>query len=319
MKVLVVGGSGFIGSRLVEMLRARGDAVVVTGRSGPRLEEQFGDGVTCVEWDPNAGPLMAEALAGVDGVVNLAGDPVHKGRWTAAKKARLRESRVQGTRNLVAALAAADEKPKVLVNASAIGWYGDRKHNWVHEDYPPADDFLAEVCQAWEAEARRAREAGIRTAIVRMGVVLGKGGGAYPEMARPFRLFAGAQIGLGKMWMSWIHLDDAAGLLVHCLDHDQAVGVYNATAPHPVSNMEFSRTLGQVLRRPVPFIMPAFMLRLIMGEFARVITASTRVRPLRTLGIGYSFRFAKLRDALLDLEGKTPPPAKPEPEEAAVS
>jgi uncharacterized protein (TIGR01777 family) len=304
MKVLVVGGSGFVGTRLVGALRARGDReVVVTGRSAERLAKQFGGDVRCVEWDPNRGPLPLSELNGVDGVVNLAGDPVHKGRWNKAKKERIRESRVVGTRNLVAALASADPRPGVLVNASAIGWYGDRKHNWVHEDYPPAeDDYLAEVCQAWEAEARRAREAGVRTAIVRLGVVLGRDGGAYPQMAKPFRMFAGGRIGLGKMWMSWIHVDDVVGLILHCLDCEQAVGVYNATAPHPVSNVEFTKTLGRVLKRPAFFYVPAFMLRWAKGEFARVITASIRARPLRTLAIGYEFKFPRLREALLDLE-----------------
>lgn len=306
MKVLIVGGSGFVGARLVEALRARGDEVVVTGRSAARLANQFGDGVHCVEWDPNRGPLPLRELAGVDGVVNLAGDPVHKGRWNKAKKERIRESRVVGTRNLVAALASAEPRPKVLVNASAIGWYGDRKHNWVHEDYPPATDYLAEVCQAWEAEARKAREAGVRTAIVRIGVVLGKGGGAYPPMSKPFRMFAGGRFDLGKAWMSWIHIDDVVGLLLYCLDHEAAVGVYNATAPNPVSNLEFTKTLGQVLKRPAFLYIPSFMLRLAKGEFAQVITASIRARPLRTLAIGYEFEFPHLREALLDLEGKAP-------------
>ncbi len=322
MRVLVVGGSGFVGARLVEALRARGDEVVVTGRSEARLSEQFGDAVKRVEWDPNRGPLPLSELAGVDGVVNLAGDPVHKGRWNKEKKERIRESRVVGTKNLVAALASTEPKPGVLVNASAIGWYGDRKHNWVHEDYPPAKDFLGEVCQAWEAEARKAREAGIRTAIVRLGVVLGKGGGAYPPMSKPFRMFAGGRIDLGKAWMSWIHIDDVVGLILYCLDNEAAVGVYNATAPNPVSNVEFTKTLGQVLNRPAFLYVPSFMLRLAKGEFAQVITASIRARPLRTLAIGYGFKFPLLRDALLDLEGKAPrvgAPEKPEAVPADVS
>jgi len=316
MKVLVVGGSGFVGARLVEALRARGDEVTVTGRSAARLAKQFGAGIGCVEWDPNRGPLPLSELAGVDGVVNLAGDPVHKGRWNKDKKERIRESRVVGTRNLVAALASAEPKPRVLVSASAIGWYGDRKHNWVHEDYPPAGDYLAEVCQAWEAEARAAREAGVRTAIVRLGVVLGKEGGAYPPMAKPFRMYAGGQIGLGKAWMSWVHVDDVVGLFLYCLDSEQAVGVYNATSPNPVSNMEFSDTLGKVLKRPVPFCIPALMLRLAIGEFAQVVTASIRARPLRTLAVGYEFKYPRLREALLEIEGKAAPVAAPPTPEA---
>lgn len=316
MKVLVVGGSGLIGSRLVKLLRDRGDVVVVTGRSEARLKRQFGGGAACVVWDPASGPLPAGALRDVDAVVNLAGDPVHKGRWSKAKKKRIRESRTETTRLIVAGLEEADPKPRAFVSASAIGYYGDTKHNLVTESAPPAKgDFLADVCVAWEEEAAHARAIGVRTAIVRVGVVLAREGGAYPEMARPFRFFAGGQIGLGKAWMSWIHIDDVAGLFAHCVHDDNANGAYNATAPYPVSNGEFSSTLGEVLHRPVPFAVPAFVLRVIKGEFARVITASTRVRPLRTLALGYEFKFPRLRAALLDLEGKAPPPA-PQPEPA---
>ncbi len=301
MKVLLVGGGGFIGARLVEALRGRNDEVVVTGRSEGRLRKRFAGGVTCVAWDPLAGPPPAAALAGVDGVVNLAGEPVASGRWTRTKKARIRESRVAGTRNLVTGLLAAAPRPKVLVNASAIGYYGDRKQSWVYEESPPGNDFLAEVCQAWEAEAWKAREGRIRTAVTRFGIVLGRDGGAYPQMSKPFRLFAGGTIGQGYAWMSWIHNADVVGILLHCLDKDVA-GVFNATAPNPVSNGEFTRTLAGVLRRPAFVMMPALALRLIKGEFAKVITSSTRVKPLRTEASGYAFRFPRLREALLDLE-----------------
>lgn len=300
MRVIVVGASGFIGGRLVAALRERGDDVVVTGRSEKRLRSAFGEGVTCVEWDPASGPLPTH---GADAVVNLAGENVAKGRWTKKKKARIRDSRLECTRNVVAGMAAADPKPKVLVNASAIGWYGDTKHNVVHEASPPADDFLADVCKEWEAEAAAAREHGIRTAIVRIGLVLGKGGGAYPLMSRPFRLFAGGPIGLGRAWMSWIHVDDVVGIFLHCLDNENARAVYNATAPNPVSNGEFTKTLASVLHRPALFPVPPQALRLLLGEFAKVVTGSCRARPLRTLALGYDFKHPKLREALEALEG----------------
>lgn len=299
MRVLVTGGSGFIGVPLVEGLRSRGDEVVVTGRSEGRLRKRFKGDVTCVAWDPLAGPPPAEALAGVDGVVNLAGEPVASGRWTKARKARIRESRVAGTRNIVAGMLAADPQPKVLVNASAIGYYGDRKQMWVYEESPPGNDFLAEVCEAWEAEAWKARP--IRTAVVRFGIVLGRKGGAYPMMSKPFRFFAGGTIGQGYAWMSWIHIADIVGILLHCLDKDVS-GVLNATAPNPVSNGEFSKTLASVLHRPCFAMVPPIALRLIKGEFANVITSSTRVKPLRTEASGYAFRFPRLREALVDLE-----------------
>jgi hypothetical protein len=298
MRVLVVGGSGFLGGHLVAALRARGDDVVVTGRSEERLRKRFGSGVA---WDPVSGPPPLAAFEGVDGVVNLAGEPVASGRWTKAKKARIRESRVAGTRNLVAGMLAASPGPKVLVSASAIGWYGDRKQTVLHEEYPPADDFLAEVCKAWEAEAWKAKGGGIRTAVVRMGIVLGREGGAYPQMSFPFRLFLGGTIGQGYAWMSWVHVADAAGVLLHCLDKD-VNGVFNATAPNPVSNHEFSHTLAEVLRRPCFAMIPKLVLRLAKGEFATVITSSARVKPVRTEASGYRFKFPRLRDALLDLE-----------------
>lgn len=301
MKTLVVGASGFIGRRLVEALRERGSDVVVAGRSEERLRAAF-PGCTAVQWDPSSGPFPAAALAGVDGVVNLAGEPVAKGRWTKSRKERIKASRVDGTRNLVLGIRAAEPKPKVLVNASAIGWYGDTKHNWVTEDSLPAKDFLAEVCVAWEAEAAKAREAGVRTAIVRVGVVLGKGGGAYPLMSRPFRMFVGGNVGLGKRWQSWIHIEDVVGILVHCLESEDATGVYNATAPNPVANEEFTRTMAEVLKRPALFPVPPLALRLMLGGFSTVVLSSQRVRPLRTLGIGYEFKFPRLREAIVDLE-----------------
>ncbi len=300
MKVLVVGGGGFIGARLVEALRGRNDEVVVTGRNEGRLRRRFPD-ATCVAWDPVSGPPPAEALAGVDGVVNLAGEPVASGRWTKAKKERIRESRVLGTRNLVAAVLASDPRPRVLVNASAIGYYGDRKQSWVYEESPPGSDFLADVCQAWEAEAWRARP--VRTVVARFGIVLGRDGGAYPQMSLPFRLFAGGTIGQGYAWMSWVHGADVTGILLHSLDKDVS-GALNATAPNPVSNAEFSHTLAEVLHRPCFAMVPKIALRLIKGEFAKVITSSTRVKPLRTEASGYAFRFPRIREALLDLEGK---------------
>ena len=302
MRVLVVGGSGFIGASLVEALRSRNDEVVVTGRSESRLRKRLPSGVTAVAWDPMSGPPPAAALAGVDGVVNLAGEPVASGRWNGQRKERIRASRVEGTRNLVAGLLAAEPRPKVLVSASAIGYYGDRKQQLLYEESTPGTDFLADVCKAWEAEAWKARGGGIRTAVARFGVVLGRKGGAYPMMSKPFRFFLGGTISQGYAWMSWIHEADVTGILLHLLDKPVA-GIFNATAPNPVSNGEFSHTLAKILHRPCFAMVPALALRLIKGEFAKVITASARVKPLRTEASGYTFRFPRLREALLDLEG----------------
>jgi uncharacterized protein (TIGR01777 family) len=303
MKVLVTGGSGFIGTSVVEALRSRGDEVTVTTRDDGRARKRLPAGATALAWDPLSGPLPADALAGVDAVVNLAGESIASGRWTKAKKAALRESRIAGTRNLVLGMGAIDPRPKALVSASAIGYYGDRKQMWVYEESPPGSDFLSDLCRDWEAEARKARDLGIRTAIARMGVVLGKGGGAYPPMSRPFRLFFGGTIGQGYAWMSWIHVADVAGIVLHLIDRDLQ-GVFNAVAPNPVSNGEFSHTLAKVLRRPCYAMVPKIALRLIKGEFANAITGSIRVKPLRTEASGYTFRFPRLEEALKDLEGK---------------
>jgi len=296
MKVLVVGASGLIGRRVVEQLRSRGDEAVVVGRSEAKLRRTFAADVTCLQWDPASGPLPAE---GADAVVNLAGDPVDKGRWTKRKKKRIRDSRIVTTRNVVAGMASG----QVLVSASAIGYYGDRGHTWVEEGTPGAKDFLADVCREWEAEAAAARAKGVRTAIVRIGVVLSKKGGAYPQLSMPFRMFAGGTIGDGRMWMSWIHVEDLAGIFLHCLDNEAAGGIYNGVSPNPVANREFSYTLGAVLKRPVPLMVPPIALRVIKGEFADIITASTRVRPLRTLALGYEYKYPELRGALENLEG----------------
>lgn len=295
MKILVTGASGLVGRRLVAALRERGDEVVATGRRAAGLPE----GVERVEWDPNAGPLPVEALAGVDGVVHLAGETV-QGRWTKGKKRRIRESREIGTRNLVEALREAS--PGIFVSASAIGYYGDRKHVVMNEHSEPGSGFLPDVCKAWEAEAAKAREAGIRTAIVRVGVVLAREGGAYPKMTRPFRMFVGGRIDTGKAWLSWIHVDDLVGVFLHCLDDQRADGVYNGVAPHAVSNAEFTRTVASVLRRPACFPVPSFVLRIVLGEFAQVVTGSTRVMPVRTLGLGYEYRYPRLREAIESLE-----------------
>lgn len=301
MKIMVVGASGFLGSRVVAALRQRGDGVAVTGRDAGRLRAKFGEDVGRDEWDPASGPLPAGALEGVEGVVNLAGESVASGRWTKARKERIRESRVAGTRNLVASLASASQKPAVLVSASAIGYYGDAQHRALHETAANGSDFLAEVCAAWEAEAGKARAAGVRTAVVRFGVVLGRDGGAYPSMSRPFRMFLGGPIGLGRRWISWIHVDDVLGLILHLLDTGTADGVFNGTAPQPVSNAEFTRELAAALKRPALFPVPPLALRILLGGFATVVLCSQRVLPLRTLASGYAFKFPTLRAALQDL------------------
>jgi len=254
-----------------------------------------------VEWDPMDGALPAAALAGIDGIVNLAGESIAKGRWTKAKKRRLRESRVLGTRHLVEGIRAADPRPKVLVSTSAIGYYGDQEHRALHEGSPNAGDFLGELCRAWETEAVAARELGVRVPIVRIGIVLGTGGGAYPPLRTIFKLGAGGPIGLGKAWMSWVHLDDVVGIFVRCLDDEHARDVYNATAPNPVPNGEFTKEMARTLHRPALLPVPPIMLRVMLGEFGKHANDSQKVIPIRTIGLGYEYKHPRIGEALESL------------------
>ncbi|MEM8883513.1 MAG: TIGR01777 family oxidoreductase [Planctomycetota bacterium] len=296
MRILITGGTGFVGKHMVGRLLDRGDQVVISSRSEAKVKKVYGGRVEALEWDPMSGPAPIE---NIDAVINLMGENVGKGRWTRAKKQRIRDSRIIGTRNLVAGMAAAKSKPKVLVSASAIGFYGPTGHNIAHEGSTGADgDFLADVCREWESEAIVARGAGIRTPIVRIGVILGREDGAYPQLRRIFKLFLGGTIGLGKAWFSWVHVDDVVGVFLHCLDDEEALDVYNATAPNPVSNYEFTHEMARSLKRPVSAPVPPQALRVVQGEFANYVTMSQRIKPLRTIGIGYEFKFPDVRKAL---------------------
>ena len=279
MRIAVTGATGFVGRRAGELARARGHEVVALGRaSGDR------------RWDPLAGPAPLE---GIDAVVHLAGEPVVGGRWTRRKMARIRDSRVLGTRNLVAGIRAA--RPRVLVSASAVGYYGDRGDEELAEESPPGGDFLAGVCREWEAEAM---ESGIRTACVRIGIVLGPGGGALARMLTPFKLGLGGRLGSGRQWMSWVHRDDLAALLLHAVEKEDVSGPLLGTAPNPVRNADFTATLGRVLGRWTILPMPRWQARLLFGKAAGAFLASQRCRAKRTLQSGFAFSCPDLEPAL---------------------
>ncbi len=300
MKVLVSGATGLLGSSLVPAIAQDGHDVVRLTRNPRRA----GD----VRWRPGSGhpdgeALPAEAFEEVDAVVHLAGENIAGGRWNRARKERIRASRVDGTSLIARQIAASAEGgPKILVCASAIGFYGDRGDETVDEESPVGRGFLADVCQAWEAAAQPARDAGIRVVHLRFGGLLSPDGGMLGKMLTPFKLGLGGVVGSGNQWMSWLSLDDAVGVIRHALATEALEGPVNAVTPHALRNRAFTKTLGHVLGRPTVAPMPAVMARLAFGEMAdELLLASTRVAPTRLLASGYAFRWPKLETALRHL------------------
>lgn len=297
MRTTVTGATGTLGRVVVAALQARGDEVTVLSRDADRARELLGD-VEAHVWESPAGePAPASALAGRDAVVHLLGEPVAQ-RWSGDAKRRIRESRVAGTRNLIAGIEAAGPRPRVLVSQSATGYYGPRGDEPVGEDEPAGGDFLAEVVVEWEAEAARARAAGLRVVTTRTGVVLAPGGGALEKMLPPFKLGIGGPVAGGRQYVPWIHEDDVAGALLFCLDDEAAEGPVNITAPEPVTNRDLSRSLGRVLRRPAVAPVPALAIKALYGEMATIVTTGVRAVPLRLAALGYEFRRPDLEDAL---------------------
>ena len=299
MRVLVSGASGLIGSALLPSLTVAGHTVVRLVRATPR------PGQSDIPWDPLTQRIGTPALEDLDAVVHLAGDNIATGRWTAAKKARIRDSRVQGTRLLCEALAQLVHPPSVLISMSAIGYYGDRETQTLRESSAPGQGFLAEVCQAWEAATDPALQRGIRVVRLRLGMVLSPAGGALAKMLTPFRLGLGGVVGSGQQYMSWIALDDVLGALHHILATATLSGPVNAVAPQPVTNQTFTSVLGSVLHRPTRLPLPACAARLAFGDMAEaLLLASTRVRPAQLEASGYTFQYPELEAALRHLLGR---------------
>jgi hypothetical protein len=301
MRAIVTGATGLVGRKLL----ARLDHPAVLSRHAANAATTLGrDAATVFEWDPQHNPAPAEAFKNVDAVFHLAGESVAEGRWTADKKARIRDSRVLGTRNLVATLGQLERPPRVLISASAVGYYGDRGDEILDETTSPGDDFLAQVSVDWEREALAAGDAGIRVVTVRTAIVLSKDGGALPKMLTPFRLGLGSPLGSGRQWVPWIHIDDLIGLLLLAAERDDLQGPLNATVPTPVTNREFTKALGRAVHRPtfLPAV-PEIVLRLGLGEFAGALLASIRAVPRRAEAAGYQFSHPHLDEALHDLLG----------------
>jgi uncharacterized protein (TIGR01777 family) len=304
MRVLITGATGTIGLALADALTARGDQVVALSRDPERGQRVLGEGVEVHPWaEPESAPPPAEALAGadVDAVVNLLGEPVAQ-RWSDAAKQRIRESRVRGTGMLVAGLMALPEagRPGVLISQSATGYYGPRGDTPLDEQASPGDDFLAELTVAWEGEATSAGSS-MRVVCTRTGVVLSPGGGALAKMLPFFKLGIGGPVAGGHQYVPWIHLDDVVGGFLHCLDHDDASGPVNLTAPQPVTNAELSRALGHALGRPAVLPVPGAAVKLLYGEMAEIVTTGQRAIPARLGELGYTFRHPEIEAALKDV------------------
>ena len=303
MRVTLTGATGLIGPRLVTALLERGDEVTVLSRSPEKARAQMPH-VKAVGWaDPERSVAPAEALTGRDAVIHLAGEPIAQ-RWSKAVKERVRSSRELGTRNLVAGLAAVEGRPGVLVSSSAVGYYGPRGDERLPESTPAGDDFLAQVCVAWEREAQAAERHGVRVVVVRTGIVLDEHGGALEKMLPPFKLGVGGPVAGGRQYLPWIHRDDVAGIYLRAIDDASWSGPVNAAAPEPVTNREFSKVLGRVIKRPAFAPVPGLAVRTLYGEMAELVTSGQRAVPERLLELGYEFRHPELEAALRDALGK---------------
>lgn len=294
MTIVIAGGSGFLGRKLTKRLEADGHVVSVLTRRPDRASQ--------IEWNPDGSPgTLPRDLEGKDVVINLAGEGIADARWSPARKAALRSSRVLATRTLVRAIAQCRQPARVFISASAVGYYGPRGDEPVTESAAPGSDFLAALCVEWEQEARVAASPATRVAIVRTGLPLAKDGGALARMLLPFKLGLGATVAPGDQFMSWIHVDDWTAMLSWLIDNERASGAFNATAPGPVTNRAFTRTLGRVLGRPAVLQAPAFVLRVALGEMATVLVTGQRVVPAAAEQLGFRFTYRTLEPALRSL------------------
>lgn len=295
MQALITGGTGFIGRHLAKQL----PDPVIAGRDKKKIQALLPD-FEARSWNP-AKPIEPSFLTGVDTIFHLAGESIFKGRWNAAKKERIRASRTKGTRRLVDAIADARTKPRVLISSSAVGIYGDRADDILHESSQTGTDFLARVCRQWEEEALRAHEYGVRVVLIRTGVVLGRDGGALAQMLPAFRFALGGRLGSGNQYMSWIHRDDLCRVMIWAMKNDQVHGPINGVAPTPVTNREFTRALTKAVARPALLPIPEFLLKLLLGEFATVLLSSQRVLPKALQKNGFRFHYPDITSTLANL------------------
>ncbi len=304
MKVAITGATGLVGQRLVERLHKSHEVVVFT-RSESKAQKIFPassyPNLKIVVYTPTTSGAWQNSISGCDAVVNLAGAPIAEQRWTESYKQEILTSRQVGTEKIVEAIAKATDKPKTLINASAVGYYGTSETATFDETSPIGNDFLAEVCQKWEAAAEKARESGTRTVILRFGIVLAKEGGALAKMLLAFNTFVGGPLGTGKQWVSWIHRDDLVSLIEQALLTESWQGTYNATAPNPVTMQKLADALGSVVKRPSWLPVPGFVLELLLSDGAKVVLEGQNVLPTRTQAAGFNFTFTDVKAALEDL------------------
>lgn len=296
MKIAISGGTGFVGRALTKELLRLGHDVYVLTRKPP--QEKSGKKLTFVEWmSPGANP--AALLEGVDFFINLAGESISSGRWTKERKKRILESRMTTTEEVLRILEILEKKPKALINASAIGYYGTSlSSTFTEADMTSGNDFLAQTTASWEKAALEVEKLGVRTVLMRFGIILGRDGGALPQMVLPYTFFAGGTIGSGKQWVSWIHIEDVVRAIIFSMENEKIFGPVNFTAPQPVTMKKFGKTIGKVLRRPHWFPVPSFFMRLAMGEMSLLVVEGQRVLPKKLLHAGFQFSYEKIEDAL---------------------
>lgn len=301
MRVVILGATGFVGRALVYALHGRGDDLLILSRRPNLVTRKFGTQIKAVKWTPEYDPAWGREIEGYDAVINLAGEPLFSRRWNARQRDLIMNSRVDSAAGIIKAIRRIDHRPDTLISASAVGYYGWQGDQELTEDSPPGEDFLAKVCRAWEEEVEDDDTQSVRTVRIRIGMVLGRGGGALGRMIKPFKFGLGGPLGSGKQWVSWIHLQDLVDLIRWALDNPKIEGPLNGTSPYPVTNKEFSQTLGRALHRPAAFPVPGFLLRLAVGGAAEVLLEGQRVIPARVLESGFSFTHPTLSAAFQEI------------------
>lgn len=303
MKVMITGATGFIGRQLIKALNERGHEIVILTRNPDSARFRIPVHCETVTWDPSRGSLPSSVLKEVDAVINLAGENIADGRWSAKRKRELIQSRVHSVRRLIDAMTYMDLKPQSFISASAIGFYGDRGEEFLDEKDTRGHGFLSDVCHSWEDEILKARDLGIRTVAYRIGMVLGHDGGALDKILPPFKLGVGGKLGNGSQWMSWIHINDLVDMLIHAVENSSFEGIYNAVSPNPVRNIEFTKILGNVLRRPTMFPVPKFVLKCALGELSELLLGGQRVKSEKIADTGFEFKYPSIQEALQEICG----------------